>query len=365
MSLDRLIEKRLTRRRFTALSVAGVAGTAAVALPIAHGTQHVAAQSDIIATMVTDTAGLGDQNFNDLANKGGTQAATDFGLEWRVIESASQADYVPNLLAAAEQGDLSVAVGFYLTDAIAEVAGQFTDKHFLLIDSVADVPNVRSVTFQENEPAFLAGVVAGKSTKTNKLGIVGGQRIPPVIRYEVGFVAGVKSVNPTAEISITYADSFGDAPKGKEIALAQFEQGADIVLPIAGATGIGCYQAAVEKGTGFWVIGADTSQDHLAPGQELCTAQKGVDFAAYNACKDEVEGTFTGGAINYTLASGGVSLQTIPGRVPDDIVALASAYEKLIIDGTLVVPVDDDTLAAFVPPAVPTVEASPVASPAA
>ena len=362
MAIERLIGAKLTRRRFTALSVAG---TAAVALPISRGIQSAAAQSDITVTMVTDTAGLGDQNFNDLANKGGTEASADLGFTWKVIESADAAAYIPNLTAGAEQGALTVGVGFLLTDAITEVAGQFADKSFLLIDSVSEAANVRSVTFQENEPAFLAGVVAGKSTKSNKLGIVGGQRIPPVIRYEVGFVAGVKSVNPAAEVSIVYADSFGDAPKGKELALAQFEQGADIVLPIAGSTGTGCYQAAVEKGAGYWVVGADTSQDHLAPGQELCTAQKGVDFAVYTACKDEVEGTFSPGAINYDLKSGGVSLQVIPGRVAEDIVALAMAYQEMIIDGSLVVPSDDDTLAAFVPPAEPTVSASPVASPTA
>lgn len=364
MSLDRLIETKLTRRRFTALS-AGVAGSAAVAFPIARESFDAAAQSEVVATMVTDTAGLGDQNFNDLANKGGTEAATEFGLEWRVIESADAASYIPNLTAGAEQGDLTVGVGFLLTDAIAEVAAQFSDKKFLLIDSVAEVDNIRSVTFQENEPSFLAGVVAGRTTKTNKLGIVGGVRIPPVIRYEVGFVAGVRSVNPEAEISIAYADSFGDPPKGKELALAQYEQGADVVLPIAGATGIGCYQAAVERGMDVWVIGADTSQDHLAPGQELCTAQKGVDFAVFNGCKDVVEGTFSGGAINYTLATGGVSLQADPERVPAELIGLAMAYQQMIVDGSLVVPVDDDTLAAYVAPEEPAPLASPAASPTA
>jgi basic membrane protein A len=175
----------------------------------------------------------------------------------------------------------------------------------------------------------------------------------------------VKSVNPAAEVSIAYADSFGDAPKGKELALAQYEQGADVVLPIAGATGSGCYQAVAEKGEGFWIIGADTSQDHLAPGRELCTAQKGVDFAVYTAAKDETEGTFSGGPINYNLASGGVSLQVIEGRVPAELLALAQAYQAMIVSGELVVPVDDETLAAFVPPAEPTVEASPAASPTA
>ncbi|MEA2515453.1 MAG: basic rane protein [Thermomicrobiales bacterium] len=364
MPSDRPIEARITRRRFSALSAVGVA---AAVLPLGYGLgQRVAqAQSDTVITMVTDTAGLGDQNFNDLANKGGTQAAAEFGFTWKVIESADPAQYIPNLTAGAEQGELTVGVGFLLTDAITEVANQFPDDNFLLIDSVSEAANVRSVTFKENEPAFLAGVVAGQATKTNKLGIVGGQRIPPVIRYEVGFVAGVKSVNPNAEINIAYADTFGDPPKGKELALAQYEQGADIILPIAGATGIGCYQAAAEKGDGVWVVGADTSQEHLAPGRELCTAQKGVDFAVYTGCKDVVNDTFTGGAIDYDLKTGGVSLQTIPGRVPDEYVALARGYEKLIVEGTLVVPVDDETLAAFTPPErpEPVAEASPAATP--
>jgi basic membrane protein A len=352
---------RLSRRDLVRGSAA--AG-AMVALGVKAGSGALAQDSTVIV-MVTDTAGLGDQNFNDLADRGGKQAATDFGIEWKVIESSAPADYVPNVTAAAEQGKLAIGVGFYLTDAITAAAEENPDKSFLLIDSVSEAANVRSVTFQENEPAFLAGVVAGKSTKTNKLGIVGGQRIPPVIRYEVGFVAGVKSVNPAAEVSIAYADSFGDAPKGKELALAAYEQGADIVFPIAGATGTGCYQAAAEKGDGFWVVGADTTQDHLAPGRELCTAQKGVDFAVYNAVKDIVDNAFTAGPINYNLASGGVSLQVIEGRVPADLVALAQAYQALIVAGTLVVPVDDDTLAAFVPPAEPSIEASPVASPTA
>jgi basic membrane protein A len=367
MSGNRFIVTKLTRRRLATLSLAG---TAAAVLPLGRGMRGTGAQSDLVITMVTDTAGLGDQNFNDLANKGGTEAAAEFGFTWKVIESADAAAYVPNLTAGAEQSALTVGVGFLLTDAITDVANQFADKKFLLIDSVTDATNVRSVTFKENEMAFLAGVVAGKFTKTNKIGIVGGQRIPPVIRYEVGFVAGVKSVNPTAgdQISIAYTDTFGDPAKGKETALAQFEQGADIVFPIAGATGTGCYQAVAERNKPGqeWVIGADVSQDHLAPGFELCTARKGVDFAVYTGCKDVVNESFTPGAVTYDLKSGGIGLESIPGRVPEDILALARGYEKLIVDGTLVPPSDDDTLKTFTPPPEPApIEASPMASPTA
>lgn len=360
---DRVLSSALSRRSVVKYSLLA---PAAALVPV--GLRGVAAQDAPVVTMVTDTAGLGDQNFNDLADRGGKRAAEELGIEWRVIESADASAYVPNLTAGAEQGDLTVGVGFLLTDAIAEVASQFPDDNFLLIDSTAeDNPNVAGTLFKEQEPSYLAGIVAGLSTKTNKIGIVGGQQIPPVIRYEVGFRAGVQTVNPeaAANISVVYTDTFGDAALGQQVAEEQYSLGADIVLPIAGATGIGCYTAAKERGEGFWVVGADTTQDHLAPGRELVTAQKGVDFAVFEGCKAVLEGTFTGGTRILGLKEGGVSLQDAYNRVPADIMGLARAYEKLIIDGTLVVPVDYDTLEAFTPPPAPEVEASPVASPAA
>jgi len=355
-----LLNKAITRR---VVVKSALLAPAVAVLPIAlHG---VAAQDQITVTMVTDTAGLGDQNFNDLADRGGKQAASELGIEWKVIESADASAYEPNLTAGAEQSALTVGVGFLLSDAITSVAEQYSDKSFLLIDSTSDAPNVAGVTFKENEPAFLAGVAAGMSTKTNKLGIVGGQRIPPVIRYEVGFVAGVKTTNPAAEISIVYLDTFGDPVAGQKTAADQYSLGADIILPIAGLSGTGVYAAVKEKGDGFWVVGADTTQDHLAPGHELCVAQKGVDFAVYSGCKAVVDGTFAGGIQNLGLKEGGVSLQDPNHKLSPEATAIVAAFQAQIIDGTLVVPADDDTLAAFVAPPIPDVSASPVASPTA
>lgn len=356
---DGVLSKAVNRR---VVVKSAVLAPAAAMLPVAL--RGVAAQDAITVTMVTDTAGLGDQSFNDSADRGGKKAAQDLGITWKVIESADASAYEPNLTAGAEQGQLTVGVGFLLTDAITSVAQQFSDKNFLLIDSTSDAPNVRGVTFKENEPAFLAGVASGLFTKTNKLGIVGGQRIPPVIRYEVGFVAGVKTVNPQAEISIVYLDTFGDAAAGQKTAADQYSLGADIIFPIAGLTGTGAYAAAKEKGPGYWITSADTSQDHLAPGQELCVAQKGVDFAVYQGIKDLVDGNFTGGPQDLGLKEGGVSLQDPNNKLTPEIKAIVAAFQQQIIDGTLVVPADDASLAAFTPPAVPNVSASPVASPA-
>lgn len=344
-----------------------VAAGALATMPISL--QHVSAQDKVVVNLVTDTAGLGDQNFNDLANKGGTNAQTQLGIEWKVTESTDQAAYVPNLTNAAESdAQLVIGVGFLLADAVTEVAGQYSDKFFQLIDATSDAGNVQSILFKEQEIGYLAGVVAGKVTKSNKIGVVGGQRIPPVIRYEVGFVAGVKSVNESADVIINYTDTFGDQDLGKQTAAAQLNQGADIIFPIAGFTGTGAYLAASElnKPGEIWVIGVDTAQDHLAPGYELCVAQKGVDFAVFEACKQVVDGAFVTGIQNLGLVEGGVSIILYKDRVPTDVAALTRGYEAAVKDGTIVPPVDDDTAKTFEVPTAPApIEGTPEATPAA
>lgn len=320
------------------------------------GAIRVSAEDAMTVTMVTDTAGLGDQNFNDLAKKGLDKAGADFGVTTNVIESRDAAAYIPNLTQAAESGDLTVAVGFLLTDAIVEIAKQYPDEKFLLIDSVAVDPdtseplsNVASVTFKEQEAAFLAGVAAGLSTKSNKLGVVGGIKIPPVVRYAVGFEAGAKSVNPDVEVIVSYADTFSDPALGKELTLAQFNQGADIAFPVAGATGIGSFDAAKEKGEGFWVVAADADQSQLGAEHQLAVAAKGVDTAVVTVSKALVDGAFAGGPQALGLKEGGVDLLNPGGYVTEEIMKTVEAYKAAIIDGSLVVPEDEDQLKAFAP----------------
>ena len=354
----RVVDAALSRRSLIKWSMIV---PAAAALPIQL---RGAAAKDIVATMVTDTNGLGDQNFNDLANKGGQQAAKDFGITWKVIESSDAASYLPNLQAGAEQGDLTVATGFLLADAMKAVAAQYPDKSFLHIDNDSQgLSNIRGILFKENEPAFLVGLVAGKMTKSNVIGIVGGQRIPPVIRYEVGFRAGVMTTNPKADIKVTYADTFSDPTTGKKIANDQISLGSDILFPIAGATGSGAYAAAKEKGASVWMISADTSQNQLDPGQELCVAQKGVDTEVYEGIKLMTEGKFKGGTFTLGLKEGAVSIQDPNKKVPADVMAIVDAFKQQIISGALVAPVDDDTFKAFKAPAIPANLGTPVATP--
>jgi basic membrane protein A len=307
------------------------------------------AQDEIVVTMVTDTLGLGDQNFNDLAKRGLDQAAADFGIRGEVIESRDAAAYIPNLTQAAEQSDLTLAVGFLLIDAVTEVAAQYPDNNFLLIDAVVEADNVASVLFKENEAAFLAGLAAGLSTETNQIGVLGGLEIPPVIRYEVGFEAGVRSVNPDAEVTVSYVGNFDDVALGKELTLAMYNQGADIVLAAAGRAGIGSFDAAKEKGEGFWVVAADTDQSQLGAEHQLVVATKGVDTAVYTVAEQVVNGSFQGGIQNLGLVEDGVGLESPGGFISEENMALIDRYRQAVIDGTIVVPADRDELAAFTP----------------
>jgi basic membrane protein A len=345
------------RRLLAAMAMAPVAGMMA-RVPAVH------AQDPIVVTMVTDTAGLGDQNFNDLAKRGLDQSVEELGVQGEVIESRDAASYIPNLTQAAEQSDLSVGVGFLLTEAMTEVANQYPDKNFLLIDSLSEAPNVQGVIFRENEGAFLSGVLAGLMTESNQLGVVAGQKIPPVVRYVVGFEAGAKSINPDAEVVVAYADTFSDPALGKELTLAQYNQGVDIAFPVAGATGIGSFEAAKELGEGHWVIAADTDQSQLGADFQLGVSEKGVDTALFLAAQQIVDGTFEGGERSLGLAEGGVGLGHPHESVPQDVLDTVAAYQQAIIDGTITVPADEEELAAFEPVALDTI-ATPVATPSA
>jgi basic membrane protein A len=349
---------RITRRPLVAaLAIAPMAGVL-TRLP-------ARAQDPIVVTMVTDTAGLGDQNFNDLAKRGLDQAAEELGIQPEVIESRDAPAYVPNLTQAAEQSDLTVGVGFLLTDAVTEVANQHPDENFLLIDSVSEAPNVLGVLFREQEGAFLSGVLAGLMTESNQLGVVAGEKIPPVVRYVVGFEAGAKSVNPDVNVVVAYADTFGDPALGKELTLAQYNQGVDIAFPVAGATGIGSFEAAKELGEGYWVIAADTDQSQLGADHQLAVSEKGVDTALFLAAQQVVDGTFEGGELSLGLAEGGVGLGNPHESVPQEVLDTVALYEQAIIDGALVVPADEEQLAAFEPVAPDALGSAGAATPAA
>lgn len=290
--------------------------------------------------MVTDVGGLGDQSFNDAAYAGLKMLEKDFGAEITVIESTMMTDYVVNLSSLAEQGfDMVWAIGFLMQDALTEVAELYPDTNFGIIDSVVPAPNVASVTFKEHEGSYLVGLFAAMQSKTNKIGFIGGMDLTLIHKFEMGFIAGVKAYNPEAEVVIGYTGVFDDPNKGKELALTQFSQGVDVIYHASGACGIGVIKAAEEKGPGYYAIGVDSPQAHLAPENVLTSMLKRVDVGVYSQTKNLIIGNWTPGHVELGLAEKGVGYSEQAKKMFDqDAIKIVDGYALQIIAGEIEVP---------------------------
>lgn len=292
--------------------------------------------------MVTDVGGLGDKSFNDSANAGLKKAEAELKAKTAVVESKRQEDYEPNLTTLKDQGfDLVWAIGFLMTDATAKVAAKFPNQKFAIIDSVVEkANNVASVVFKEEEGSFLVGVIAAKASKSNKIGFIGGMDVPIIRKFEAGFRAGVKSVNPNAEVKDIYTGAFDSPAKGKEAALTLYGQGVDVIYSAAGACGIGAIEAAKEKN--LYAIGVDSDQNSLAPQHVISSMMKRVDVAVFSVSKAAAENKFAGGGVTVLgLKEGGVgpSATTLWDKAPG-AKELVDKWTKAIVEGKAVIPTD-------------------------
>lgn len=301
--------------------------------------------------MVTDVGGIGDKSFNDSAWAGIEKAGKELGVEPKLLQSTKQDDYPPNLGNMAQSVDLTLAVGFLFEDAMNTSADQYPDKLFGVIDTVVDKPNVMSVTFKEHEGSFLVGVIAGLTTKTNVIGFVGGMDFPVIRKFEAGFIAGVKSANPKAKVIVNYTGAFDNPDKGKEVALTQHQQKADVIFHASGACGIGVIQAADEKD--FWAIGVDMDQSaESKKNKVLCSMIKRVDVATYTVIKAYTDNNFKGGAANAVelgLKEEGVGYSDGGKNVSSELAAITDKYKAAINDGTIAVPATREELETFKP----------------
>jgi basic membrane protein A len=304
------------------------------------------------AAIVTDTAGLGDQSFNDSANAGLERAKADMGIDGQVYETSQPSDYEPSLAQAPSQGaDVTFAIGFLMTDALQNVVDQNPNAKYAIVDSVVEADNVASLNFREEEGSFLVGALAGLMTESDKIGFLGGLEVPLIKRFEAGFRAGVETVNPDAQVLVTYAGDFGDPGKGKEIALSQYAQGADVIYHASGGTGLGLFQAAQELGPGHWAIGVDSDQYELAPENTLTSMMKRVDVAVYETIKATMEGNFQAGNQIFGLKEDGVGLApTTSNNTPQEVIDQVNELRQMIIDGQIEVPATEEELENFSPP---------------
>jgi basic membrane protein A len=312
--------------------------------------------------LVLDIGGLGDQGFNDMAYDGYQKALADFNVEGTFLEPDEGGENRGELLdlCAADGNDLVIGNGFLFAGAITETAANYPDVNFAITDETfVEGENIRSMVFAEEQGSYLVGVAAALQTETGIVGFVGGVDIPLIHAFEAGFLQGVKSVDPNITIISKYASvppdfsGFNDPVKGKEIALAMYEEGADVVYHAAGGTGIGVCQATAEhssaSGEKDWCIGVDTDQittigSAFPETKEyfLSSMLKQVDVAVYNAIKDTVNGEFGSGSdggpnvIRENLASGGIDISYTGGYI-DGIKDSIEAAREEIISGAVTV----------------------------
>ncbi|MGN7470166.1 BMP family lipoprotein [Brevibacillus sp. SAFN-007a] len=306
------------------------------------------AKTAIRIGMVTDVGGVNDNSFNQSAWEGLQRFQADMNLpkdSVNYLQSTSDAEYVPNLTQfVKDKWDLTWGIGFLMGDHLKKVADENKDAKLAIIDAEVDAPNVESVLFKEHEGSYLAGIVAAKMSKTKTVGFVGGVEIPVIKRFEVGFEAGVKAVDPSVKVIKVYTGAFDKPDLGKSTASQMYDQGADIIFHASGGTGDGVFNEAKDrkaKGQDVWVIGVDKDQS-LTFGDEitLTSMVKRVDEAVYRVSKDVAEGKFEGGKIKWLgLAEDGVGLaSTSTKNVPEDVLKLVEEYKQKIVKGEITVP---------------------------
>jgi basic membrane protein A len=302
--------------------------------------------------MVTDVGGLGDRSFNDSAYAGLQACKKTAGAQIQVLQSKSAADYQPNLTVFATEGfDEIFAIGFLMQQDLAEVAKRFSSRHFAIVDAVVPQPNVESVTFKEEDGSFLAGALAAMVTKTKTVAFLGGMDIPLLRKFEAGFTAGVRELNPKVKVLVKYVGSFDDPASGKELAGVLFSQGADIIYAAAGKDGLGAIELAKTRPNSF-IIGVDSDQDALAPGKILTSMVKHVDNAVLRVCQDAVAHKPLSGHIVLGLREDGVGLtnfQYTKNIIGAANIARLDRIRRAIVEGKIVPPSTREELAKFKP----------------
>ena len=282
--------------------------------------------------LVLDVGGRGDLSFNDMGFKGTDEAEANLGVEVVEIQSNSAADYLPNMQNAARSGkfDLIVAVGFLLADAMAEVADQFPDQKFAIIDVTwLGKPNLMEIGYEENKGSAIVGALSSMVAAHygyDKIGVVLGIEIPVLYKFEAGYRYGMhwgnakyaEKTGKQANVGLlwTYTGTFSDIAKGKAATEAMLAQGAGIIYNVAGPLGIGDLEAITEhleaKGKSAgppFMIGVDANQDYLGDGHRvLASMMKRVDFGVYSAIESVVNGTFKGGVQILGPHNGGIAM---------------------------------------------------------
>ncbi|MDT2742775.1 BMP family lipoprotein [Lactococcus garvieae] len=345
-------------KRILTLGALALAAVTVLAGCRGRNTESAGATTDLKVALVPSTGGVDDRSFNQSAWEGLQEWGKENGLSQskgiNYFNASAVSEYTTNFNSAVSAGyGLVFGVGFDLQEATSQAAKNNPDTKFTIIDSVIKgEDNVASATFADQEAAYLAGVAAAKTTKTDKVGFVGGMQSDIITAFEKGFTAGVKSVNPDIKIEVQYAGTFTDAAKGKTIAAAMYGSGNDVIYQAAGGSGAGVFSeakalnATKNEADKVWVIGVDQDQEYLGnykskDGKDsnfvLASSVKEVGVAVKDIANKTKEDKFPGGQVlNYNLKNGGVSLAK--DNLSDKTWKEVEAAKQNIIDGKVTVP---------------------------
>lgn len=347
--------KTFKRLAFGVVAVIGLAAcgsdsssTDTTAAPAPETTEAAAPTG--LACEVTDVGGVDDKGFNQIAYEGLLQAEAELGVAIDLLESATDADYAPNLQSFVDKGcNIIVTVGFLLADATKVAAEANPDVHFAIVDSNSSAPNVQGLTFATDQPSFMAGYLAAATSKTGIVATFGGINIPPVTIFMQGFVKGVEYYNAQMGASVkalgwdpakqdgTFAGNFNNLDDGKNIAKSFADEGADVIFPVAGPVGLGSSAYAMESGGKVKIIGVDVDMSVSNPDHAevyIGSVLKKIDAAVLAAVGSALNGE--GGGTDYvgTLANGGVGV-AITSTITPELQAELDAIQAGIIDGSI------------------------------
>lgn len=259
--------------------------------------------------LVLDKGGKDDKSFNTSAYEGAKQAEKELGIELKYVEATDNNSLEAlHRHFAQKKYDLIIGIGFAQTDAIKKVSALFPQTQFAIVDGEIKAANVRSLLFEEHEGSFIVGAAAALKSKSAVIGFIGGMDIPLIRRFQKGYEAGAKHINPKMIVVSNYIGSTGEAwnnpAKAKEIALAQVGQKADVIFHAAGASGAGLFDAAAEKK--IFAIGVDSNQNWIKPGSVLTSMLKRVDIAVFETIKAAQQKKFSAGVVRFGLKDSGV-----------------------------------------------------------
>ncbi|MEK6704290.1 MAG: BMP family ABC transporter substrate-binding protein [Candidatus Poribacteria bacterium] len=300
--------------------------------------------SDFKIALVLDKGGKDDRSFNAAAYSGMLRARDELKIQFKYVEATDDNAFESFLRSFAQKNfDLIIAVGISQADAVKKVAPKFPDKKFAIIDANIEALNVVSLLFEEHEGSFLMGAIASKMSKTATIGFIGGMDIPLIRRFEMGYIAGAKKVNPKITVKSNFIGVTGEAwnnpAKAKELAIAQYSAGADIIFAAAGASNGGLFDAAEEKKK--LAIGVDSNQNWIKPGFVLTSMLKRVDNAVFSTCQAVVQNKFVPGLKRFGLFNSGIDYsidQHNESLLPKSVRDLANQLKAEIISGKISVP---------------------------